>query len=276
MGVYVGPTCNVRLLPPPPPSPPVPVSLPQGLWVTGKGAGLLLVSSQLIRSSKGFQRLWSQIWKGLCHIWQITPHYRGTPLQVRRSRRQCSGRQQRWVGGWGGTRERRHEWGEGKRGGESYVQVSFWLPSSLEKKLWDRYIWIFTHTALSRHVVIIICLWSAALSRIDSRWKKCTLARQSEDIRKSRCTTGINNTGGKIAAGINDTEANLPPVSTTQAANFATIFASVVDTGGKFVTGVNDARGKLPPVSTTPAANCHRCKGHLWWTMGTIIRLLTT
>ncbi len=25
------------------------------------------------------------------------------------------------------------------------------------------------------------------------------------DIRKSRCTTGINDTGGKIAAGINDT-----------------------------------------------------------------------
>jgi hypothetical protein len=25
------------------------------------------------------------------------------------------------------------------------------------------------------------------------------------DNRKSRCTTGINNTGGKIAAGINDT-----------------------------------------------------------------------
>ncbi len=31
-----------------------------------------------------------------------------------------------------------------------------------------------------------------------------------------------------------------PPVSTTQAANFYTIFASVVDTGGKFATGVND------------------------------------
>jgi hypothetical protein len=32
---------------------------------------------------------------------------------------------------------------------------------------------------------------------------------------------------------------NLPPLSTTPAANFATNFASVVDTGGKFVTGVN-------------------------------------
>ncbi len=51
-----------------------------------------------------------------------------------------------------------------------------------------------------------------------------------------------------------------PPVSTTPAANFYNIFASVVDTGGKFATGVNDtggkfatgvndAGGKLPPVS---------------------------
>jgi hypothetical protein len=49
--------------------------------------------------------------------------------------------------------------------------------------------------------------------------------------------------------------ANLPPVSTTPAANFATSSACVVDTSGKFATGVNDAGGKLPPVSTTPAAN---------------------
>ncbi len=60
--------------------------------------------------------------------------------------------------------------------------------------------------------------------------------------------------------------ANLPLVSTTPAANFATSFASVVDTGGKFATGVNntggefvsgvnDTGGELPPVSTTPAAN---------------------
>ena len=47
----------------------------------------------------------------------------------------------------------------------------------------------------------------------------------------------------------------MPLVSRTTAANFATIFASVVDTGKKFATGVNDAGGKLPPVSTTPAAN---------------------
>ena len=46
-----------------------------------------------------------------------------------------------------------------------------------------------------------------------------------------------------------------PPVSATPAANFATSFASVVDTGGKFAAGSNDTGGNLPPVSTTPAAN---------------------
>jgi hypothetical protein len=61
------------------------------------------------------------------------------------------------------------------------------------------------------------------------------------DIRKSRCTTGINNTGSKIATGIKDT-----------GVKFVT---SINDTGGKFgfATGVNNAGGKLPAVSTTPA-----------------------
>jgi hypothetical protein len=49
--------------------------------------------------------------------------------------------------------------------------------------------------------------------------------------------------------------ANLPPVSTTPAENFATSSAGVIDTGGKFAVGVNNAGGKLPPVSTTPAVN---------------------
>ncbi len=52
------------------------------------------------------------------------------------------------------------------------------------------------------------------------------------DIRNSRCTTGINDTG------------NLPTVSRTPAANFSTSFASVVDTGGKFATGVNNIGAK--------------------------------
>jgi hypothetical protein len=73
------------------------------------------------------------------------------------------------------------------------------------------------------------------------------------DIRKSRCTRGINDTCGKFATGVNNTSrkvsmtlaANLLPVSTTPAANFATNFPSVVDTGGKFATGVNDTGGKF-------------------------------
>ncbi len=36
-----------------------------------------------------------------------------------------------------------------------------------------------------------------------------------------------------------------PPVSSTPVANFANIFASVVDTGGKIATGVNDYSGKF-------------------------------
>ncbi len=84
------------------------------------------------------------------------------------------------------------------------------------------------------------------------------------DIRKSRCTTGINDTSGKFfyqqrqrkwwknLTPVSMTPAaNLPPVSTTPAANFSTIFASVVDTGGN----INDSGSNLPPVSMTPAAN---------------------
>jgi hypothetical protein len=42
------------------------------------------------------------------------------------------------------------------------------------------------------------------------------------------------------------TVANLPPpVSTTQASNFASCTAGVVDTDAKFVTGVNDTGGKF-------------------------------
>jgi hypothetical protein len=43
--------------------------------------------------------------------------------------------------------------------------------------------------------------------------------------------------------------ANLPPVSMTPTANFATSSPCVVD------TSVNDTGGKLPLVSTTPVAN---------------------
>ncbi len=101
------------------------------------------------------------------------------------------------------------------------------------------------------------------------------------DIRKSRCTTGVNDTGSKLLPVSTTPAANLPPVSTTPAANFATSFPCAVDTGGKFATGVNetggkfaagvnDAGGKLPPVSTTGRQICHRCQRHRWQIMRTI------
>ncbi len=59
-------------------------------------------------------------------------------------------------------------------------------------------------------------------------------SKMCEDVRKSRCTTGINDTGGKFATGINDT-----------VGKFCHQFASVVDTGSKFATGVNDTGSKF-------------------------------
>jgi hypothetical protein len=51
------------------------------------------------------------------------------------------------------------------------------------------------------------------------------------DIRKSRCTTSIKDTG-----------ANLPSVSTTPAEKIAD---HINDTGGKFAIGINDTGGKF-------------------------------
>ncbi len=78
------------------------------------------------------------------------------------------------------------------------------------------------------------------------------------DISKSRCTTGVNDTGGKLPPVSMTPVSNLPPVSTT------TIPAA-----------------NLPPLSATPVANCHRyqrhrgqicrrCRWHRWQIMRTI------
>jgi hypothetical protein len=48
-------------------------------------------------------------------------------------------------------------------------------------------------------------------------------------IRKLRCTTCFNNTGGKFSADVNFTSG----ISTTPEANFSAGTAGVVDTGGK-------------------------------------------
>ncbi len=100
----------------------------------------------------------------------------------------------------------------------------------------------------------------------NNTWIISNFLENSVDIRKSRWTTGSNNTsgklaprvndtGGKIALGINDTGGKFAPGINNTAANFATSSAGVVDTVGKFATGVNGVGGKLPPLSTTPAAN---------------------
>jgi hypothetical protein len=55
---------------------------------------------------------------------------------------------------------------------------------------------------------------------------------------------GINDIGAKFAAGVNYTGGNLPPVSATPRANFATDATGVVDTSRKFATSVNNTGGK--------------------------------
>jgi hypothetical protein len=72
------------------------------------------------------------------------------------------------------------------------------------------------------------------------------------DIRKSRCTTGVNDTGGKFATGVNNTGGKLPPVSRHRRQichryqrHRRKIFPPV-----PLVLLAN-----LPPVSTIPAAN---------------------
>jgi hypothetical protein len=87
------------------------------------------------------------------------------------------------------------------------------------------------------------------------------------DIRKSRCTTGVKDTSGKIASGINDTGGkfktsindtggkvcyqffllvllipveDFPPVSLIPVVSFAT---GINNTGSKFASSVNDTGG---------------------------------
>ncbi len=59
------------------------------------------------------------------------------------------------------------------------------------------------------------------------------------EIRKSRCTTAVNDTGGKIAAGIKDT-------------------------GGKFATGIIDTSGKFCLCCWHRWQICHRCQLYRW------------
>ncbi len=76
------------------------------------------------------------------------------------------------------------------------------------------------------------------------------------DIHKSRCTTGISNSDGKIATVVNNTSGKFAIVVNTTSGKFA---IGINYTGGKFATGtagVVDTSGELPPpVLTTPAVN---------------------
>jgi hypothetical protein len=60
------------------------------------------------------------------------------------------------------------------------------------------------------------------------------------DILKSRCTTGINDTGSKFATGFTNTNEKF-----ATGGKFAT---GVTNTNEKFATGISDTVIKLPPV----------------------------
>jgi hypothetical protein len=64
------------------------------------------------------------------------------------------------------------------------------------------------------------------------------------DIRKSGCTTDINDAGGKFALGFNDSNSKFAVSVNYTSDKFVTCCAGAVDTGEK-----------LPPVSTTPVIN---------------------
>ncbi len=77
--------------------------------------------------------------------------------------------------------------------------------------------------------------------------------------------TGVNDSGGKFAAGVFDTGGNLPPASLTPAANLTPVanLPPVSTTQGERWQNLPPVSlipvANLPPVSLIPAAICHRC-----------------
>jgi hypothetical protein len=61
--------------------------------------------------------------------------------------------------------------------------------------------------------------------------------------RRWQVATGVVDIDGKFAAGVVDTGANLPPVSTTLAKLVEKFAAGVIDTSGKLAAGVVDTDG---------------------------------
>jgi len=64
--------------------------------------------------------------------------------------------------------------GGGRGGGELCVQVKLLASPPLIKNKFEK---LPTFGAYFWHAAIIMHFWSAALSRIDSRWKECTIAQ---------------------------------------------------------------------------------------------------
>ncbi len=62
-------------------------------------------------------------------------------------------------------------------------------------------------------------------------WTGSSFFKISGDIRKTRCSTNINDTSLKFATDVNDTGGK--------------IAAGINDTGGKFATGMNDTGSKF-------------------------------
>ncbi len=151
-----------------------------GAPVTGKGAGPLLVNSQIICSGGGFPRLWSiPIWQGTVTSGWVTLHFKGnTPASAFEPECSVFVWQRGWRRGRDDPWERSYRLGGGV--GEPCVQVKQLASPPFIKNRGPLDLKNYPHLALFFwHAAIIMHLWSAALSRIDSRWKECTLARHT-------------------------------------------------------------------------------------------------
>ncbi len=113
---------------------------------------------------------------------------------------------------------------------------------------WSRYSYLILKNLELKNI------WHCFFKETVSREFVLQFLKIREDTHKSRCT-----------AGVNYTVANLPTVSTTPVANFATITAGVVETACKFAAGVNCHRYQRHRRQI-----CHRYQQHRWQIMRTI------
>ncbi len=176
---YVGPTCKAKLLPPPPPHPLSPCP-----WIRdtkGAGGGVRVAAGHLPTPTlrQGFPRLWSVRYDNM----PVTTD--GSPFIIEEHPckcagvRDCFGQQQRsWGDGGGRGNQREEAWVRWGGGGEHMCGRLFEFASSLRKNYKAVTLEFSIHT-FSGRLQLLLPSWSLALSRIDSRWKKCTLARHT-------------------------------------------------------------------------------------------------